>query len=202
MQNIEFLVDGFNLYYSLNVPHLNKYKWLDIKALCRSFLRHDEVISSVKYFTAYNFSKVEKQQRHFYYNQALKSTGIEIILGRYKIKSRYCSICGTDTPQPEEKETDVNLALHLLVGAMTKSCDKSIIITGDSDFVPAIKMVKKHFPSHRVGVIIPIGRFAVELENVPHFSDRLTVERLRNAQFSDNLKISEFVVLTRPPSWR
>ena len=43
-------VDGFNLYY--RGLKGTKFKWLDLGALSREFLRDDEDLVSIKYFTA------------------------------------------------------------------------------------------------------------------------------------------------------
>ena len=58
----------------------------------------------------------------------------------------------------EEKRTDVNMAVQIVYDGLQNKYDKAIIITGDSDIVPAIDAVK-HFDSTKEFVaVIPIGR--------------------------------------------
>ena len=45
-----FFIDGFNLYHSIdNNPAFHKYKWLDLFALCRQFLKPVESIENIYY---------------------------------------------------------------------------------------------------------------------------------------------------------
>lgn len=66
----------------------------------------------------------------------------------------------------EEKRTDVNIGIHLIDGAYRNDFDTALLISGDTDLVPAIKLVKSRFPSKQVHVVIPRGRRVMELENV------------------------------------
>jgi uncharacterized LabA/DUF88 family protein len=42
----------------------------------------------------------------------------------------------------EEKETDVNLSIYMVRDAIKRSFDKIILITNDTDMVPAVKMAR------------------------------------------------------------
>lgn len=55
-------------------------------------------------------------------------------------------------------------------------CDKAVIISGDSDLVPAIEMVKEHYPKKIIEVLVPPGRKAKKIERA---SDQIkTVKRI------------------------
>ena len=41
------------------------------------------------------------------------------------------------------KEDDIHMAVDLVEGAFTDKYDKAILVSGDGDFVPAVKSVKK-----------------------------------------------------------
>jgi len=43
---------------------------------------------------------------------------------------------------PEEKKNDVNIAVHMIKDAIYDKCDRFIVVSGDSDLVPAVKAVK------------------------------------------------------------
>ena len=44
----------------------------------------------------------------------------------------------------EEKQTDVNLAIHLINDAWLEAYDCAILVSRDSDFAQALKLVKQH----------------------------------------------------------
>ena len=48
---------------------------------------------------------------------------------------------------PEEKRTDVNIGIHMVDDAYQQRCDHEIVVSGDSDLVSAIKMVRQRFPN-------------------------------------------------------
>ena len=54
---------------------------------------------------------------------------------------------------PEEKRTDVNIAVFMLDDAYRDMCDQFVIFSSDSDLVPAVNMVRLRFPkkeNHRL----------------------------------------------------
>lgn len=54
----------------------------------------------------------------------------------------------------EEKQTDVNLALHAYHDALTGQVDHVVIASNDTDLVPALRMIREH-TSVAVGLVIP-----------------------------------------------
>lgn len=55
----------------------------------------------------------------------------------------------------EEKQTDVNIALHLYRDAQFKNCEQSILVSSDSDLETALKFLNQDFPEHQIGLILP-----------------------------------------------
>lgn len=68
------------------------------------------------------------------------------VLGRLKEKDRECFACGKTWTDHEEKETDVNLAVYLIDLAYQDAYDRALLFSGDSDLVPAVRLVKRRFP--------------------------------------------------------
>jgi len=103
MNRVSFLVDGFNLYHStveLEEKEKIKVKWLNLNALCTSFLHllgTDAALESVTYFSAIPYYLSSRNQgkisRHHTYIKCLKATGIDIVLGRFKDKKVWCHDC-------------------------------------------------------------------------------------------------------------
>lgn len=58
--------------------------------------------------------------------------------------------------RPEEKCTDVNIALHMLADATDGIYDQQVLFTNDSDCAPILEMIKQRHPNIRLGVIPPI----------------------------------------------
>ncbi len=82
--------------------------------------------------------------RHQTYIEALQAIGIEFVAGNFKdkvleYKNKHLQI---KWKKHEEKETDVNISIFMVRDAIRKSFDKFILITNDTDIVPAIKMAK------------------------------------------------------------
>ena len=64
----------------------------------------------------------------------------KLILGKYLKKSITCFKCGNVIHTHEEKETDVRIATQIVADAYQKNCDISIVVSADSDMIPAIEL--------------------------------------------------------------
>ncbi len=136
-------IDGLNLYHSLP----KRYKWLDLKRLCQFFLKKSDTLTDIYYFTALAKWNEGKVKRHKRYIKALETVGVKVIYGNFKTVTRKCRNCLKEYKTFEEKETDVNVGLHLLNSAYQNQFDKFLLLTADSDLIPAIKMVLEYFPN-------------------------------------------------------
>ncbi len=159
-RRVSVYVDGFNLYHALRNLKDAHLRWLDLRALAGRFIhpQHDDIIS-VKYFSAIAFHiGDDTAARHRLYIEALESTGVEFIEGKFKERKSRCplkSCNGREITRREEKETDVNVAIHIVRDAMLRKTDKQIIITNDTDILPAIRMAKQENPDIFITVLTP-----------------------------------------------
>jgi uncharacterized LabA/DUF88 family protein len=153
-------IDGFNLYYG--ALSQTPYRWLDLDQLVRRLRPHDQIVK-VKYFTA--LIDGPSQQKQKTYLEALSSLpSIEIVMGNFKRKTVECG--NTSCPGNlranrrfqtyEEKRTDVNIALHMLDDAHQGRSIRFILISGDSDLVPAIELVSAKMTTAKIDVYIPV----------------------------------------------
>jgi len=191
-------IDGFNLYYAikaLNRPHL---KWVNLWTLSEGLLRKDQKLVAVKYFSAVPTSNNEKQKRHMLYSRALNTVGVEVINGQFKYRDKKCPKCGREFKVPEEKETDVNIAVQLLKGAFLDEYDVAFVITGDSDLSNAIEETQKS-TKKKVIVIAPPGRYSFARNLFVTLS--LTKGRLEKALLDENIKDQKGNVIKRPNSY-
>jgi len=55
----------------------------------------------------------------------------------------------------EEKQTDINIALHIVEDAIDKRCEQIVLFTSDSDLAPALEVVQRRTPDIRMGLVLP-----------------------------------------------
>lgn len=202
MSRVAFFIDGFNLYHAIEAnPAYHRYKWLNLDKLCRSLTRRADQLIGILYFTAYTPWDTQKVARHKLYVQALQLKDVEVVLGEFKRKDRTCRSCHQTYQTFEEKQTDVNIAIKLFQLSINDVYDTAIIISGDSDLLPAIRAVKKTFPAKLLGVAIPPGRQAEALKHATDFHIKLKEQHLRTCQFPDVISLGDGRQLVRPASW-
>ena len=81
--------------------------------------------------------------------------------GHFKEKQKKCLKCGAKWCAHEEKQSDVNFALHLLHQAHIDGFDKAFLITADSDLCPAIDLVLDTFPEKELVILTPPNRYQI-----------------------------------------
>lgn len=90
-------------------------------------------------------------------NNTLKNTPyLEVIEGRQELrtlKNVDFDINDSDTYYTQEKETDINLATHMVSKGFQNAYDIAILISGDTDYVNVVKTL------HNIGKIIVIAHF-------------------------------------------
>ncbi len=195
-------IDGFNLYHAISSLHRPELKWIDVRMLSRAFLRPlSEQLLKVFYFSAYADhmpEPVQKSQRA--YIEALKLKQTTPVLGQFKKKDRKCPNCRHKWIGYEEKETDVNIASFLIDLAYQDAFDRALVISNDSDLVPAIRMVRKRFPLKRITTIAPPNYYhSNELIQVSSDKARIRLEHLEHSLLpSQIVDASGLVSISRP----
>jgi 6-hydroxy-3-succinoylpyridine 3-monooxygenase len=151
-------IDGFNLYYGAlkSGPH----RWFDIEKYFTR-LRQDDDVQLVRYFTAL-VTDDDGRARQLTYLRALATLPrVQVHLGKFKPKSTRCLVKACSQPGArrfsvfEEKRTDVNIAIHMLDDSYQDACDRLVVVSGDSDLVPALHAVKLRFPAKEIVVYVP-----------------------------------------------
>jgi hypothetical protein len=152
-------IDGFNWYFAI-FRHFPEWKWLNIQSFFEEIRPDDEVVT-VKYFTALVEPKLlvsEKRSRqNLYLNALRKLPKVRVILGVYQDRSVRClAACHQEYEVPEEKKTDVNIAVHMIDDVIKGSVDRIVIVSGDSDIEPAAAWVCNNYPKIKLNVYIPV----------------------------------------------
>ena len=161
-------IDGFNLYHGLKDAKLGSSRWLDLDGMCRAFLLPHQKLQTVRYFTATVKGAPDSAKRQATYLNALEARGgVKIEFGFYQTSNvmmacrqcgdeqKRCPQCSTQYKRYEEKQSDVRMALRLVTDACKDRYDTAIVMTGDSDLVPAIETVKGLFPGKNVVADFP-----------------------------------------------
>ncbi len=200
-------IDGFNLYYGAvkGGPH----KWLDFQRLF-SMLRPDDDIQKIWYFTAL----IDGPRRAFQerYLEALETLSlVEVVLGRYKFRTARCTVRGCDFDGnrefkiPEEKRTDVNIAIQMVDDAHNQRADRMILVSGDSDLVPAVHRAKQSHPEVKVIVYVPSRDpqrgAAVELRGAADKDKTLPLVLIPRAQFPNPVRGGREGKIWKPEGW-
>ena len=136
-------IDGSNFYNYLKNKEMgfefNKRTWFNYKAFVDSLIGNHICVAKRYYigiFRNFDGSKkskklVEGQQK---FHSKLEENGFIIVPGRIIY----------DAGKTREKGTDVAIALDLAMGAVNDSYDTAILISSDTDLVPALRIVQDY----------------------------------------------------------
>ncbi|MDY7011383.1 MAG: NYN domain-containing protein, partial [Planctomycetota bacterium] len=200
-------VDGFNLYYGAVKD--TKFKWLNLQRYFELLLSHDD-IQTVYYFTA-EISGSHHAHQMTYLRALATLPKVEIVFGKFKLKTITCGVKVCDFSgerlfkMPEEKRTDVQIALRMARYCWEDACDRFVLVSGDSDLVPAVNLVKEICPGKQVIVYIPARNperaTAVELRAAADKARILPNELIRKTQFQAKFPDGFGGFICKPANW-
>ena len=206
MQRVISYIDGFNLFFGLRERGWRRYYWLDMAAMSRALLKPNQTLGGCHYFTARISADASSSQsiaRQGVWLDALAARpDIVCHFGQYQFKTMQCHHCGSSWAKPEEKMTDVNIATQLVADAYEDRYDTALLVSGDSDLAPPIRLIRSRFPNKRVVVVFPPRRHAVQLRSAAHSALHLGADKLRNSLLPDRIEGKNGYVLHRPDAWR
>jgi uncharacterized LabA/DUF88 family protein len=212
MHKVSFLIDGFNVYHSLEeaskVLAGQSIKWLDLHSLCKSYIpaiHKSASLQSIHYFSAlanhYFQRNPGKVKRHKRYIRALKTTGINVHLGKFKKKYCWCSKCKSSICQHEEKGTDVAIGVKLIELFHSNECDYCVLVTGDTDLIPAIECARRLFPQKKIVIISPYKRENGELKKAADKQYRIKPRNYRSHQFPPTINVPGSSPIIQPSEY-
>lgn len=199
-------VDGLNLFYS--VLKGTVHKWLDLAKLFKT-IRNDDDVISVRYFTApFDGSRGENQKA---YLTAISSTpDVRVELGHFQSEKQTCGVprphCVSemrDFYTTKEKQTDVGVAVAMVEDAARDNMDAAVIVSGDSDLVPAVRAVQRF--DKRTILYVPhreakLGNFAMEIRQASGNYRQLPTGLFRLCQLPDVIE-TERGPVQKPADW-
>lgn len=131
------LIDGSNFYFKLKDLKLHKEIDFDFSGFAKLLANKDEIVYATYYIGAVRTDGTSHTQKLFTKQQKLfahlKKHGFLYSLG-YLLKTN---------GKIHEKGVDVNIAVDILVAAYEKLCDRIIIVSSNTDLLPAIKKAKE-----------------------------------------------------------
>lgn len=185
-----------------------------MRLLAQGLLRPHQSLVSTKYFTARLAggrkadpperarALDQSRKRQSDYLEALQTLPeFELFEGHYLGKNIRCQGCGTPWRTHEEKMTDVQIATQMLADAFTDRFDAALVISADSDLVPPIRMIARHFPEKRIIVCFPPSRSSVALQRAADATLQISDAQLERSQLPDRVMKPDGHVLRRPPEW-
>ena len=177
-------IDGFNLYHAIDRLGDDALKWTNLATLARSYTKAGDELVRVVFFTAFNTWDAGKRKRHVNYVKALEACGVETCLSRFDKVDKHCHVEQRYCALREEKQTDVALAITMLSDCYERGIERIVLMTADSDQVPAVQAVKARFPDTVVFMVAPPKRLhhARELGQACDGVTEITQQRLRENQ--------------------
>jgi len=139
--------------------------------------------------------------RHRTYLEALKSTGVIPIMGRFKPKTVHCRRCRADSTHYEEKETDVAISVKIGELFTLDQADTIVLVTGDTDLAPAVRTSVRLFPTRQICFAFPYKRKNKELAQLVSRSFLIRKERYAAHQFPNEVSLSSGRVIRKPSEW-
>ena len=216
-------IDGLNLYYSLKTT---PYKWLNIKVLIESVLDSSwHKVIAIKYFTARVQSTLKdpaKDSRQDIYLRAIQTLQkVKIVYGKFKKRDIKATL-SIKNPEKlkqiqriigrsvfqfskyEEKETDVNIATHVMYDCCKENISSIALLSNDTDLKLPLWFARKKLKKRVIVITPPENRRGSltaktaqqQLQKISHKNISLEEAHLRNSQFPDMVN-----GISKPKSW-
>lgn len=199
---VNVYIDGFNFYYGLKSKHWRKFYWLDIVKFYELFMKPDQELVNVFYCIAAPTDVPQKNRQSLLFSANRLNPKFKVIYGKFLEKE--VTHGGKKFKTFEEKQTDINIAVNLIKNVVFNNCDTSIIVSGDSDLVPAINLVKEINSHHKVFVHFPPNRHSANLTSksdaVIHL-DRYE-NRFQKCILDEEIIVNPHLTIKKPPSWK
>lgn len=213
MSEAVIYVDGMNLYHGLKAKYGRKYLWLDLYALA-SQLRQPDTIMKVRYFTTIVAGEPDAARRQETYLAALTTLRpqVDVVRGKFKVKKFRCAKCNAryqcdcnparEYRTYEEKLTDVALGVAMVKDAAQAYGDLSVLITTDTDLMPAITAAAELAPNRRIYLACPPGRQPPQMRLPPSVTSFLiSRDHLSVSLLPSEVTGREGRVYQRPDKW-
>ena len=208
-------IDGYNLYYGLLKG--TQWKWLDLVKFSRSLLTEDQEVVAVKYFTSraltYPHDNAAIERQNVYLQAILTLSGIKVVNGFFRkdtvLMPAYEDSCkNCNVPRKglvrvvrlEEKRSDVNLAVEIMLDAAQSNAECLAVVTGDADQVGTIDAARRRF-GKTVLVFNPQRTVSDHLRRVASYYRNIPRDLPARCQLPDVVPLPNGHAVRRPAAW-
>lgn len=136
-QRVAIFIDGSNLYHGLRILGIKRINFDEFTKL----LSRNNEIKKIFYYTA-KMDRVFDEQRYIKHQDFIRKLSM---IPKFKVV--FCTfkkiIEKNGKIRYEVKGDDVQLANDMLVGAYEDLYDTAILVSGDEDFKPVVRTVKR-----------------------------------------------------------
>lgn len=203
MRRVIAYIDGYNLYYGLREKKWKWAYWLDLHALVSNLLKPKQLLITTKYFTTIVKYPLDRHRRQAVYLEALQTLeSIEVYFGHFLSQTVVCQKCGASHLTHHEKMTDVNIAVEMMTDAFQNRMDVIILLSGDSDLVGSIHLIKQLFPEKRIIIAFPPARKSESLKGAADGYTHIGRDTLVHSLLPDVVIKPNGIALRRPARWR
>lgn len=131
------LIDGSNFYFKLKDLKLHNLLEFDFSQFANKLVGDDEIVKSIYYIGKIRTDGSEKSGKMLADQQKLFAH-----LRKHKFRYSLGYLLKSDN-KFHEKGVDVNMAVDILVATYEDLCDHIILVSSDTDLLPAIKKAKE-----------------------------------------------------------
>ncbi len=194
-------VDGYNLYHGIKKCDDEKLKWINIKSLCESFCKDGKTLQAVNYYSAFaTWLGADVYQRHNALIKALEATGVHCAISHFKKKPARCPSCKHKWNKHEEKETDVKMSIQMVADAYENKFDCAMIISNDTDFIPAIQKLKEM--NKFIFLLTPPNMTKMSgMIKLSQFWEEITSARIQANLLPDSITLANGNIIHKPSKY-
>jgi len=211
-------IDGYNFYYGYIKGHSSR-KWLDLVSFSRALVKEGIDFIGVDYFTAriktYPHDAAAIERQNVYLRALSTLPNLTIHEGFYNKNRTWapfvedpCRTCETfpggmaHVMKLEEKRSDVNIATAMLWDAFQGNVDVLILVSGDSDFIGPIDLIR-HKMGKQVIVYNPHSGRRTELSRYATYCADIPQALAEAHQLPDAIPIGTHGnFIRRPAAWK
>lgn len=194
-------IDGFNLYNGMHDARRRRGLWLDLESLLSSFLGPNQQLVAVHYFTALVMGTGRERQQT--YLDALEAHGGVTTphVGRFQRKTVKCRKCDQTFDAHEEKESDVSFGVQMVEDAARGLYRQALIVSGDSDMMPAIRAVRRIDSQIRIVAVFPPKRSSYDLQQTADATLNIWDRVPERHQLPNPVIAADGSLIHRPSHW-
>ena len=171
--------------------------------MIESFLRPNQELIAVKYFSARPTDVGKRKRQDAFFQANKENPKFKLILGKYLKKEIECFKCHNIIHTYEEKESDVRIATQIVADAFQHNCDLAIIVSADSDMIPAVELAKEakinvfiYFPPHQYSSNLATMGNGAPIQMLRY------EKRFKQALLPDKITLANGFELSIPTEWK